>query len=483
MKGERTMTSRKGVSRKLAAVAREAAIVARRLAMQRADTTPTNPTTFDYAGIKTLAEELRRPVKTLFALSTSNDPFYTTPTRRTDAEWFAKLWHKFGMAKGSHLRGLHYRIISQRTPILMRDGTPYRNTEGCWQDLVSASKDARYLDLVSADDLADRRNDAPVTNIRETIVTPVAFVDDNEIELEDLEEMPEPPRAYLSDLERTQPYQIEIWVEKSTMNDVLEPIAEQYGVTLITGTGEISVTHCNLCIDRAEEDGRPARILYISDFDPAGLSMPVAAARKIEFFARRRNPDLDIQLHPIVLTPDQCRQFQLPRTPIKDTELRAESFEEQHGEGATELDALEALHPGELARIVRREINRFYDRNLDARTRAAAEPVRAELDSLTVAVHKQHRKDIDGLRKEYAEIVAARARWAKRAKPVWHAITESIEAEIEPIVEGVEWSEAKEASEYPDALYDSTRDYVEQMNRYKAFQGRPTERKSRKDAS
>jgi hypothetical protein len=49
----------------------------------------------------------------------------------------------------------------------------------------------------------------------------------------------------------------------------------------------------------------------------------------------------------------------LPRIPIKETEKRSEAFEQRHGEGATELDALEALHPGVLARILEQEIGRY----------------------------------------------------------------------------------------------------------------------------
>ena len=76
--------------------------------------------------------------------------------------------------------------------------------------------------------------------------------------------------------------------------------------------------------------------------------MPVAVARKIEFEIRSNDLDIDIQVRPIILTHKQCKKYRLPRTPIKETERRAAHFEARFGEGATELDALEALHPGEL---------------------------------------------------------------------------------------------------------------------------------------
>ena len=79
--------------------------------------------------------------------------------------------------------------------------------------------------------------------------------------------------------------------------------------------------------------------------------MPKAVARKVEFTIAKFGLDVDLQLIPLVLTPDQCRQYRLPRTPIKDTEKRKDKFEQTFGVGATELDAMEALYPGELAKL------------------------------------------------------------------------------------------------------------------------------------
>jgi len=85
--------------------------------------------------------------------------------------------------------------------------------------------------------------------------------------------------------------------------------------------------------------------------------MPVAAARKIEWLVQETG--LDIQLHPILPTKEQCVEHRLPRTPIKETEVRAAKFDERHGEGATELDALEALRPGVFRQTVQEAIDLF----------------------------------------------------------------------------------------------------------------------------
>jgi hypothetical protein len=161
-----------------------------------------------------------------------------------------------------------------------------------------------------------------------------------------------------------QRYHVEIWCEKTTMNEVFEPQTQQYGLNLITGAGEQSITACVNLVERAQQSGRPVRILYVSDFDAGGVSMPLAVGRKIEHRLQQEGLDLDIQVRWVALRPDQVEGYNLPRIPMKPTEMRANEFERRYGRGATELDALEAIRPGELERIVTREIRRYRDDTL-----------------------------------------------------------------------------------------------------------------------
>jgi hypothetical protein len=433
------------------------------------------PSPYNYESLKRLSSELGRPLSTLYALSPSNDPFYVGPARQASAEWFIKLWRKFDITRGIHLRRLHYLFVSQEPPLKWPDGTPYENTDSCSQEMGRAASAARYLGLVPTEAFDDRRNPEAITNIRVTGEPTVNIYSD---ELESLpDDMPDPPRVLLDVPEPTQRYQLEIWAEKTTMNDVLEPLAEKYGINLITGMGELSITACSLFIDRAKVNGRPVRILYISDFDPGGQSMPVAVARKIEFMLYDAGLDLDVQVRPVVLTKEQCEEYDLPRTPIKDTERRADAFEKRHGEGATELDALEALHPGLLEQILEKEISRYHDAMLAKRTKAKANKVRTTLDEFNVKIHERFENEIDEMRKEYDEVVASHQAWLEGIEPVWQAIKESIRDEM-PDTSGA-WPEPNAGDEDPDPLYDSGRDYVEQMDRYKKFQDKPTERKVR----
>ena len=130
--------------------------------------------------------------------------------------------------------------------------------------------------------------------------------------------------------------------------------------------------------------------------------MPVAVARKIEFLIQ--DQDHDVQLHPVVLSRQQTIDYALPRTPIKDTERRKTGFENQHGQGATELDALEALHPGALRTILTSYIRRYYDTGLDSSVMDAKGELYDELEAIRGAVLSEFEPEIEELRQEYKEL-------------------------------------------------------------------------------
>lgn len=92
--------------------------------------------------------------------------------------------------------------------------------------------------------------------------------------------------------------------------------------------------------------------------------MAKAVGRKIEWFVRTKHPGLDLKLFDIALTHQQCFEYQLPRSPMDREERYKGRFEVKFGEGATELDALEALRPGALADIVKEALRPYFDEDL-----------------------------------------------------------------------------------------------------------------------
>ena len=117
------------------------------------------------------------------------------------------------------------------------------------------------------------------------------------------------------------------------------------------------------------DDGRPMVVLVLADFDPAGNQMAVSIGRKLQAFRDLHFPDLEFELYPVALTEDQVSAFDLPSTPLKETERRADRWREAHGGlGQTEIDALATLKPHVLIEIVHDAITPFYDSTLASRT-------------------------------------------------------------------------------------------------------------------
>lgn len=409
----------------------------------------------DYDSIKELASDTGTKVTDYLAMSPKNDPFYQgTPGDHQRGRWFADLYHRAGYSvnRPPHLRRVHYWIISQEPPVLMPNGNPYQNTELCWGYLGEAAKNARYLDYISMNGIVDNKNPQPH-------IFAEYSEDDPGFHL--YIQSPDKPFITIDGITVTnaQPYHLEVWCEKSTMNDVLLPVCQRYGANLVTFEGEVSITSVFVSLmKRIELSGwKPTRIFYISDFDPAGNSMPVAMSRKLEKAitdaAAEGNIDdfgndiaYGARVQALALTAELVRQYHLPRTPIKVSEKRGAKFEANFGEGAVELDALEALYPGTLAKLVSRTLRDYYDEDAAESTETAIEAYKEAVRVKIAEIAAKYQPEIERIREMEQELKAM--------------FVESGDFEIERADAFTE--------EYDgDWLYNSERAYEDQIEFYK----------------
>ncbi len=336
-----------------------------------------------YKNIKKLAKELGCNVTDLLALSRNRDPFYSGgKSSREKAEWFADIWKSECFEEGIHLRRIHYRLVSKNGST-RANGTPYENDQKSWAYLLEAACHARYLGLVDAEKIVDRRNPDPFiqacaanfptpTYARDEISWEVPYVSAKLQWSEDWELPSVFPVGYKYS-KNLQPYHLEIWTEKTTINDVFEPLCREFGANLIAGAGFLSITSVIELLCRVASTKKPCRIFYVSDFDPAGSFMPFAVARQIEFWTGFYSLECDIKLKHVALTQEQVEKYQLPSIPIKSTDTRKDTFRKKYGQDATEVDALEANRPGELGQIVRKELEKYYDEMLSNSYKEARE--------------------------------------------------------------------------------------------------------------
>jgi hypothetical protein len=440
-------------------------------------------------------------IEDLLALDDKNDPFYAgAPAQRARAKWFAQVWHGFGRAR-SHLRAVHYWLVTQ--PDSRRhDGSPYENTVKHWKYLDECSKYARYLGLVDAEAIEDHRNPE-----HEIYAELPLFTEEPRVILESLDKwslpaiesdlagMIELPLPGIADVEGyeyrpiDEPYFIELWIEKSTMDYLLRPICRALHVNFVPSVGFQSIGSAVKLLKRVQalgrvcQSGKPVRIFHIADFDPAGSHMAAAIARQVEFWLHRYAPEADIKLTSLALTHDQVVTYRLPRKMLQESDTRKRGFEERFGEGACELDALEALRPGELGRLVRAAIAPYRDPTLRDRLHDAADeaqelaeeawderlaPLREERDAIERDVRRliaDYTEDLQRLKDRLQEDMAPLEERAARLRQV-------VRDERERFTREVVLPERPEAE--TDAideegwLYSSDRDYLTQLARYKA---------------
>jgi hypothetical protein len=397
---------------------------------------------YDYNTIKQLAKKSGIRVSDLLALANQNDPFYVGTTGDIEmAEWFSDLWTRAtaGARGAVHLRRIHYWIVSQSPAVTMPNGEAYENTERCWQYLILTSKKARYLGYVEIAQIADNKNPRPHENAMYSSGQLAYEIGLPKLHRPDVE-------IYNSTRADVQPYHLELWCEKSTMNDVLLPICHEYAANLVTFEGEVSITACYDLIQRVTRASKPARIWYISDFDPAGNSMPVAMARKVEYLLNNAEQWHDVKVTPLALTADQVRQYDLPRIPIKETEKRAARFEEAFGNGAVELDALEALYPGTLRSLVTQAMEEYHS--------SEAEQSRArQIENLRQAIRLQ----INAITGKYQTEIEALTGMVEELQAIHVNPADYQPRQYDPHVNHEDsW------------LFDSERQYIDQIDFYKA---------------
>ena len=192
---------------------------------------------------------------------------------------------------------------------------------------------------------------------------------------------------------------------------------------------------------------------------------------------------------------EQVREYRLPRTPVKDTDLRKAGFEMAYGEGQTELDALEALRPGELARIVRGWALRYVDPDLFKNARRTKDELQAALDDAAAdaldtdtgwlrdqvkLALANMQEEWAGLQGEWDEFVAPFQEkvdaYEDRLRSIksWGQLVDGqLEDDIEEACEGLEddypLPEPDLPTEQDEQLYNSQLDYGQQLSRYKAY--------------
>jgi hypothetical protein len=398
-------------------------------------------------------ESLGRPLNECTILSAQVDPFrLDTEANHRDGEWLRNTMDRLNIGV-IHVRGLHYALLTRPKPT----GEPYTTAD--WEWLIRVTTVARWLGYVSYDRIIDQKNDAPVIRIW-TPADPDPYIGVNyQVQVPDYDDLH--PRVGLDGFTGAQPYRLAILGEKSSLDSVLGPIAKRYKADLFLPSGDVSNTMLHTLARVGAEDGRLLKVFYFSDCDPSGWHMPIVTAHKLRAFKVQLYPQLVFQCYRVALNPEQVRQYDLPISPVKETEKRGARWKEAMGVEQTEIDALATLQPRLLRRIAEQALDHFYDHTLDDRVEQVADEW---TEAAQDAVDEQSGDDLARLREDAAARLAEKQ---DEIQQILDTVRMSTQGFTLPEIPDIPEAEIDTASQ-PEPLCDSRWSFAHQNDRLKA---------------
>ena len=438
--------------------------------------------TRDVAGTGPLAAVVReamaetgRPLADLMVMSAERDPYrMDTPAKHRDAQWFAAQVARFiAPERRIHIRGVFYACVSAAA-LTLPDGAPFKNNEDTEAFLGDAAQYARWLGYIDFERLIDNKNDKPIVREAPENKQPSGFAWSGEIDIAELDPNDLNVFPGLTDFKPRQPYRLVFFGEKTSLDDVLAPLAEEVSADLYLMSGQISDTYLHQIARDAAADGRPLVVFTFSDFDPAGYwDMPVAISRKLQALKDLLFPTLEFTVVHAALGPEQVRELELPSSPMKSGEGRAAKWLELYGSEQTEIDALATLRPEVLERIAREAVAPYFDAGLKARVEAAEAAWR---EAAAVQITRQVDDDaLDALRERAQSALDE----LQAVNDAVGALAAEIEVSDAPDLPEADMEALKEAqAERRDTvLIDSDMDYVEATDRLNEHNEKAARRK------
>ncbi|HUI40063.1 MAG TPA: hypothetical protein VLY86_03990 [Methanothrix sp.] len=270
------------------------------------------------------------------------EAFVDTETDRTKSKWVARVYHdfvaEFGRSRTTQ-RALFYYALRRKAsdyPICggfvgeIRITRPYHESDG--EKLPKWVGRAKRLGFIPADAILEK---AP----GEKVFLPTV-----------------PGRG---------PNSLEVWLNKSSFDQLLGPVCEKHGATLVSVQGRASKDAIEALNQRCDCQGagRSTTILCLSDLSPVGATFSEDLAAKI---AESDSPNREIRVKRIGLLPEQVVDLRIPtvRTTAGSREER-DWFKRYikpyplDPKRMAELDALEVYYTGGIAGFLDESISKY----------------------------------------------------------------------------------------------------------------------------
>lgn len=263
------------------------------------------------------------------------------------------------------LRQLYYQLVA-------RDYIP--NNVRSYKNIGSLVSNARQAGLIDWNMIEDRNRETVISNHWDNpgeIIEAAAY-------------------QFKIDKWETQPWHVEVMVEKDALSGVLYPVCRDLDVGITANKGYSSSStmyEIGHRIRRAVRHGKHVCLIYLGDHDPSGIDMTRDVRERLEMYSGH-----SIDLVRLALNMDQVEQWRPPENPAKETDARFAGYVVKYGNSSWELDAVE---PAQLAALVRDSVELHRDQLLWDISLATEKAMKNELIAFA-ANYKRDNEEDDG---------------------------------------------------------------------------------------
>ncbi len=145
-------------------------------------------------------------------------------------------------------------------------------------------------------------------------------------------------------------YYVQIWVEKDAIGAAVDRLAREWNLLTFICRGDPSLSALADAAEtfkRKRTSGYKSVILYLGDYDESGLAIPKTIRDTF-----RNHFDCDVEVIRVGVNGDHIKRYDLPTRPAKGNR-RGESVE-----FAVDIDAMK---PGDIRELLKKEIETFID--------------------------------------------------------------------------------------------------------------------------
>lgn len=187
---------------------------------------------------------------------------------------------------------------------------------------------------------------------------------------------------YRADLWRDAESRCEVWAESRSIASVMLADCKELAVDLYPcgGFTSLSFVHAAAQFHNASADKRPLVIVYVGDYDPAGVLIDVALQRELREHLRS---DIELDFRRIGINEEQVELYDLPTKPRKDGDKRS-----QHVTYSVEAEAMPAR---DLRGILRLEVESLLPENALDVAKVAEQSERQHLDNMAAMFERGQR--------------------------------------------------------------------------------------------